>query len=458
MIYKGSFRDNKARIFIKDNEIYRKIFNEGANDFENIKNSAVIKNRIKKKQFIDYQEERFEEEEGVYKIIKHPSIKFITYPYEWCFEQLKTAALFHLEFQVELLNEGNNLKDGSAYNIQFINNKPIFIDFMSVEKYKEDEPWLGYKSFCEQFLYPLLIQSKTSVNTNEIFKGNLDGIPLSTTYEILNKFKNYFDTKVLFHVFLLHYLDTKYKKNGLGKKIKPISRTPENLIYQLKDLISYIKKLQIRKKNTIWANYSKDNFYGKDDETKKESFLKKILQKKKYRTICDFGCNDGRYSTLASDYVGESIVAIDNDVSSLNRCFENSKENNLNILNIQMDITNPSTRSGWLEEERESFFDRFKFDLIINFAVMHHIIIGKNIPMESFIEYLSKLSNEIILEFIPKDDEAIKTMLLNRKDIFLNYSEENLKKIFIQNNLKILDEIIVTKSNRKIFYLRKNDA
>lgn len=39
------------------------------------------------------------------------------------------------------------LKDATAYNIQFYQGKPIFIDTLSFDFYKEGEPWGTYGQF-----------------------------------------------------------------------------------------------------------------------------------------------------------------------------------------------------------------------------------------------------------------------------------------------------------------------
>src|SRR3989344_3844063 len=86
-----------------------------------------------------------------YKIIKPEIIPFISYPYEWSFSQLKDAALLTLKIQKAAIYFGMILKDASAYNIQFKNGRPIFIDTLSFEKYVEDSPWVAYRQFCQHF-------------------------------------------------------------------------------------------------------------------------------------------------------------------------------------------------------------------------------------------------------------------------------------------------------------------
>merc|ERR1712167_500446 len=109
-----------------------------------------------------------------------------SYPYEWTFDQLKDAALHHLNFQIFLLNKNCVLRDASAFNIQFIKGKPIFIDILSLKKYEDGEYWIGYKQFCENFLNPLLLGHLKSINHNDFFRGALEGLETIKLNNILS--------------------------------------------------------------------------------------------------------------------------------------------------------------------------------------------------------------------------------------------------------------------------------
>ena len=87
---------------------------------------------------------------------RHKKIDYISYPYEWGFYQLKSAALFHLDFQLYLLNKNVKLIDSSAYNIQFINHKPVFIDVLSLEKYQKENTGWGLSIFTTIFKSTLI--------------------------------------------------------------------------------------------------------------------------------------------------------------------------------------------------------------------------------------------------------------------------------------------------------------
>jgi len=58
--------------------------------------------------------------------IESPVVPFVTYPYEWCDEQFRDAALHTLALSNSILGSNFELKDASAWNIIFENGKPIF--------------------------------------------------------------------------------------------------------------------------------------------------------------------------------------------------------------------------------------------------------------------------------------------------------------------------------------------
>ena len=119
--------------------------------------SGLYKKLVEKKYLISHEETQniFE---NAYKAIKPQFIDFISYPYEWSFSMLKDAALLTLKIQKLAIEHDMNLKDASAYNIQFKNGKPVFIDTLSFEKFIE-KPWVAYAQFCRHFLAPLLLAS-----------------------------------------------------------------------------------------------------------------------------------------------------------------------------------------------------------------------------------------------------------------------------------------------------------
>ena len=187
----GSFRDPAGQVFYHSNKVYRIVKQTGKKriDFLNSKdliNKSSKNNFLIESRLLNDQETKdlgFKNEEIIF---EHKKIPYVSYPYEWSFSQLKAAALHHLDFNLFLLDQGATLIDASAYNIQFIGSKPIFIDLLSIKEYIEGEYWYGHKQFCENFLNPLILTSKKGVQFNNWFKGNLEGIPTNDLNNLLN--------------------------------------------------------------------------------------------------------------------------------------------------------------------------------------------------------------------------------------------------------------------------------
>ena len=156
---KGSFRDPAGKIFYYKNRVYRKLSNLGLERLKFILEKNILEESIKKNFLINTKITKIENESDINNkdiIFEHEKIPFISYPYEWTFSQLKSAAIHHIDFHLFLLERNATLIDASAYNIQFKGSQPIFIDLLSLKKYEEGEFWKGHKQFCENFLNPLI--------------------------------------------------------------------------------------------------------------------------------------------------------------------------------------------------------------------------------------------------------------------------------------------------------------
>ena len=89
-------------------------------------------------------------------VFKVETFKLITYPWEWTNEYLSAAGELTIELRNALLGIGLDLKDASAFNIQFGVNGPCLIDIGSIEKWKPNIVWPASRQFVEHFLNPLV--------------------------------------------------------------------------------------------------------------------------------------------------------------------------------------------------------------------------------------------------------------------------------------------------------------
>jgi len=173
----ASFRDPSGFLFSREGVLYRQINKIYTENYDRLISSKLYTRLVDSALLISHEEVSIEPEESslAYKIIKPEPLNFISYPYEWSFSQLKDAALTTLAIQKLALESGMVLKDASAYNIQFHHGKPVLIDTLSFEIYREGEPWVAYRQFCQHFLAPLALISHRDVRLSQLLRVYMMG-------------------------------------------------------------------------------------------------------------------------------------------------------------------------------------------------------------------------------------------------------------------------------------------
>lgn len=455
----GSFRDPDARVAYLNDSIYRIVYPSGfkkLNFVKKILENKLIANYLIDTKELNQAELKFLELENSSncRVLKHKKIDYVSYPYEWSFYRLKDAALHHLNLHVNLLKNNATLIDAYSYNVQFQNYLPIFIDLMSIKQYSEGEFWTGHKQFCESFLNPLVLKSKLGIDYNNWFKGNLEGISTGELSKLL-KFRHMFSWNIFYNIFLLNYFEKKYKKNDDDLKITKNKNLKKNYYLSiLTNLIHFIESLNPKKEVSIWGEYSRENTYNHEEKRNKYEYILNYFNENKFNRVLDLGCNTGEYSKLAIQAGCKTVVGLDYDLNAIDEAYLISKKENLNFLPLYFDATNPSSDIGWLQKERKGFAKRLNFDFVLALAFEHHLVIGKNIPLDEAINWITSLAPKGIIEFVPKNDVTIQSMIKLKGDIFPNYNIENFKN-FLLKKAKITSEKIVTESGRTLFSFEK---
>lgn len=452
-IENSSFRDSSGFLFYIENELYRVINSSYKEQYDHLINSELYKKLTENNLLISHEEiNNLEIDYSYYKIIKPKKIPFVSYPYEWSFSQLKDAALLTLRIQKGAMKYGMTLKDGSAYNIQFFNGKPIFIDTLSFEMYEDGQIWKPYKQFCQHFLAPLALMSKKDIRLNLLSKTFIDGIPLDLTAKLLPKttFGNF---GLMAHIHA-HAKSQKHYENKEDTKIKERTISKRSFEGLTDNLDSSIKKMTWKEDNTEWGNYYSDTNYSEESFEEKKKIILSTLEKITPRIVWDLGANTGIFSRLASDQ-GINTISFDIDPLAVEKNYLASLKNNeQDILPLILDLTNPSSNIGWNNDERISFLQRGPADLVFALALVHHLAISNNVPLYKIAEFFSAISKFLIIEFIPKSDSQVKRLLTTREDIFKNYDEQNFEKEF-SKFFKITSSQKLVESERTIYIMEK---
>ncbi len=455
-INSASFRDPSGFVFEEKGKIYRQINEIYKDDYELLMKSGLYEDLVKEKLLISHKEvDTKSKDTNAYKIIQPKCLSFISYPYEWCFSQLQDAALLTLKIQKTALKYGMSLKDASAYNIQFNEGKPIFIDTLSFEKYEEGKPWVAYKQFCQFFVAPLALMSYKNVELGKLLTNYIDGIPLDLANDLL-PLKSKLNLSIFSHIYLHSKAQKKHSSDGVKSKENNIKISKQSLLAIIYSLENTIKNLKNIENETEWGDYYSFTNYNKTSFKNKKIVIEKYLKKIKAKSVWDLGANNGEFSRIASN-LQIPTVAFDIDPKAVEINYRITKQKNEKfMLPLRIDLTNPSPAIGWANDERKSLAERGPVDLLMALALIHHLAISNNLPFAKIAQYFSTLGKYLIIEFVPKEDSKVKILLSTRKDIFSEYDQKSFE-IEFSKYFRIIEQDEISFSKRHIYLMiRRN--
>jgi hypothetical protein len=447
----GSFRDPSGYIYKdKSGRLIRYVSQSYAANYDYLISSGLYQALQQQKLMVAHEEiGKKAKDPNCYKLLQPQIIPFISYPYEWSFSQLKDAALATIKIQQTALKHGMILKDASAYNIQFLDCRPILIDTLSFEQYQTDEPWVAYRQFCQHFLAPLALAAYVDIRLLKLLREYIDGIPLDLA-SLLLPAKTKLKPQLALHIHLHARSQRKYANLQKIKKPKVSFRSLQNLIQSLESVVS---ALNWKPAGSEWGNYYGFTNYDKAAFAAKTNIVNAMIKKASPKTVWDLGANTGQFSRLASQS-GIYTIAADVDPLAVEKNYLQAKHGGETfLLPLLIDLASPSPDLGWANKERESLIRRGPADLIMALALIHHLAISNNVPLVEVADYFSRLGKYLIIEFVPKDDSQVQKLLLSRKDIFENYNQQEFESSF--GRYYDLIETAKVKNSKRTIYLFK---
>jgi len=429
----GSFRDPDTRVFLHDGAVFRCLSSRALLDWNRLVSSEVYRRLTRDGALV--ATERVEDPSALPRldgkwagVLKHETVPVISYPYEWPFEMLKDAALLQLDVTLVALGDGMTLKDATPYNVQWFGTSPRFIDLGSFTQYEPGEPWAGYRQFCQQFLYPLLLQAYKDVPFHPWLRGSLEGIQAQHCRAMFSA-RDYLRPGVLTHVYLQAKAQTRYEDSNRDVKqdLRSAGFGAAMIKNNIKRLRRLVERLEWKPERSTWSEYTKEHSYEDDDLRRKSNFVRRVLAPRRWSLVWDIGCNTGTYSRLAAEHA-EYVLALDADHLAVDRMYGALKrEGNDTILPLLADVADPSPGLGWRGLERNPLGDRGAPDLILCLALIHHVVIGRNIQIAEFVAWLAGFGADVVVEFVGHGDPMVDKLLRNRSGQDIDYSAEALE-------------------------------
>jgi ribosomal protein L11 methylase PrmA len=457
----ASFRDPAGRIFKDGTRVVRAISHSGIDNWVAVRDSSTFISMVERGWVVASKPVAIPAGEtplsDAAAVISHPRLPFISHPFEWCFEALKTAALHHLDVHIEALGSDITLADASAYNIQFIGSRPIFIDALSFRPYVAGSVWDGYRQFCEQFLYPLLLESTSGINANAWYRGTIEGLSARQIRRML-PLRYKFSPKVWKHVILPDILTGAITTDSLedaGRQLGGHGIPKTSLINLLRGIRGWIETLQRYGGATTWDKYSSAVSYNQDATQAKHMAVSEFVSEISPDMLWDIGCNQGEFSLVACKAGAKYVVGWDLDVGAVNQAFLSARECEAPFTPLLIDIANPTPSQGWAQTERPGMAERGPADAVLALALVHHLAIGRNIPIPHIVSWLTQNAHSGLVEFVPKEDPQVKRMLALRNDIFPHYDKESFASALSQH-ARIERVIQVGETGRELFWFTRD--
>lgn len=450
----SSYRDPSGHVYVENGIIKRVIFSTYFSQYKALQNTGFFQKAFQHQLLIPHEELKVSETEIH---IQPTQIPFITYPYEWSFQQYKEAALLTLKLQKYALQHGFSLKDATAYNVAFFHGKAIFIDTLSLDFYKENTPWRAYKQFITHFLGPLVLAKYHGADFLKTMTSFIDGIPLQLLSSLLPT-RTKLNPFLYTNIHLLARYEHKHQEENV-EKTKQATLSKKGLFNIIDSLYNYIKKIKL-KEQSEWGDYYQKTNYSDTAFQQKSTIINDWIQQLNAKKIIDVGGNDGTFVRQISADITLALVGdIDNNAVDQNYYLV-KKNKGAHIIPFTIDLLNPSPAIGFQNTERFSFIKRvanFQPDVTLALALIHHLSLTGNVPFENSAQFFASISNNLLIEF-PKRTDSYVQRLLNAKAEFKNHFEhyqiENFEKAY-SFYFELVDKRPINDSERVLYLFKK---
>lgn len=429
----ASFRDVEACVFLTpDGRVLRALSTSAAERDRKWRECALFDRLAAEGSLIESWRCDDAPPDGFAAVVEARRVPFVNYPYEWSFTMLKDAALLTLRLNEAALEQHGILRDASAYNVVFSGARPVFVDLSSFGNHREGEPWLAYGQFCDQFLAPLLLEAYKGVPFQPVLRGSLEGVSITEQLAPLFGLASFWRPGVLWHVKVRARVERSARRMGTSARRK-VRMLPVPLAAVRRNLRG-MARLVARLKSPLashWLGYDSDNTYAPEQAERKAAFVAEAADRAAPHDLAwDVGANTGRYSRVLARRF-EHVVALESDAVAADALYRGlqGQPEAARITPLVMDIMNPSPGQGLEGRERDSLLARGRPRLACWLAVLHHLCLGRNLPLARFFDLCARTSPLAVVEWVSPEDPMSQALRATRSEPTHEYSESQFESL-----------------------------
>lgn len=299
----ASFRDPDGFVFRQEGEVFRHVAAHYRPTYDLLKGSGLYADLISAGLLVPHAE-LGEVGAGAF-LIKPDKVPFISYPFEWSFEQLRDAASATLDVMERALAKGLWLKDASAYNTQFLQGAPTLIDTLSFEAYRDGEGWPAYHQFCKHFLAPLAIMRWKGAAMSRLLVSHIDGVPLDLASRLL-PWRSHVSLGIALHV---HGHAKAQRWYAAQQPVKPKRVAKNDVVNLVRHLKGTVEGLKTPSVQGHWADYCDNTNYTPAAIAQKQTLIERVAAAARPSLALDLGANTGLLSRIVAQHAGFVVSA-----------------------------------------------------------------------------------------------------------------------------------------------------
>jgi SAM-dependent methyltransferase len=254
-------------------------------------------------------------------------------------------------------------------------------------------------------------------------------------------------------------MQSRYADAGGGtvrEQLRAAGFSRELVLANIRALDKLVRRLDWRPAPTHWSDYHRTCTYSSADRQCKASFVAEALADTgRPGLVLDLGANDGTYSRLAAaraDYV----VAVEHDPAVVDQLYQRLRtDGERRILPLVMDLADPSAGGGWRGVERASFAERARADVVLALALVHHLAIGRNVPLAEVVDwlvgFLPAARGRLVVEFVHPEDPMARRLLADKPaGLFPDYRREEFERL-LDRRCRVVRRVELPSGTRTLY-------
>jgi len=322
---------------------------------------------------------------------------------------LNDAGVFVLDLLEKLGKIGLALVDSHTHNIAFHKGKFVWIDFGSL--YRGKTKVGAFKEFIDHYINSLIMIEKKQIKKYQMYNLN------SFCYEDI-----------------AGYLKLREKIQYKNKRKNVLDAISKGKITKA---VQVLKKWLLLYKPSIeesrWTHYQIEMIEKLKTGDYTKEVITDFIKEKRPKTIFDIGGNEGYYGIFA-EKLGLNTIVCDIDEQCINYLYNEIKEQDYKrIIPVVLDILAPtsymynglSTDQAYYVNNSISARQRFKSELVIAKALIHHLVFFQRAKFDTIVRQLKDFTKKyLILQFVHPNDKFVKEWM---NESFQWYNLKNLK-------------------------------